>query len=248
MAPFVDLSGQRFGRLTAEHRVRDRKQVRWACKCDCGQRVVAYAGNLRKGATQSCGCFHKEILNARLVDLTGFRFGRLQVLGRAALAKDGNWRWRVVCDCGATRVVLGRRLRDGQTHSCGCLAREMTSARNKTLLATQNMEAANETIEYKAYRAMLSRCYNTKTKKYYLYGGMGVKVCQRWLDSYQNFLADMGRRPPNKTSLDRYPDPNGDYEPGNCRWATHSEQNSNRRPYKRIWRNKAKGIKYGRYA
>ena len=76
---------------------------------------------------------------------------------------------------------------------------------------------------------MKSRCYNPKNKKFYLYGGMGVKVCRRWRESFANFLADMGPRPSKRHSIDRYPDPWGDYEPDNCRWATPKQQRASRR-------------------
>jgi len=85
---------------------------------------------------------------------------------------------------------------------------------------------------YQSWSAMKLRCLNPNYKKFYLYGGRGIKVCDRWVESFENFLADMGQRPEGKT-LDRYPNKDGNYEPGNCRWATQEEQHSNRNKYVR---------------
>lgn len=80
---------------------------------------------------------------------------------------------------------------------------------------------------------MKNRCTNPKCQRYEIYGGRGIKVCDRWTASYEAFLADVGRRPGPEYSLDRYPDRDGNYEPGNVRWATRSEQMLNRRPFTR---------------
>src|SRR5687767_5549656 len=81
---------------------------------------------------------------------------------------------------------------------------------------------------YYSWSKLKSRCLNPKDKKYEYYGGKGVTVCDRWIDSFENFLEDMGERPSASHSIDRYPNKNGNYEPGNCRWATDKEQNRNR--------------------
>lgn len=83
---------------------------------------------------------------------------------------------------------------------------------------------------YSIWNMMKQRCYNSKHTAYPLYGGRGIRVCKRWLDSFQNFINDVGERPSLKHTIDRYPDKDGDYEPTNFRWATWHEQNLNRRP------------------
>lgn len=87
-------------------------------------------------------------------------------------------------------------------------------------------------VEYRTWWRMKTRCENPNSTSYKNYGGRGIRVCDRW-QSFENFYADLGDRPSPKHSLDRYPDNDGDYKPGNCRWATKSEQFENRRPYKK---------------
>lgn len=160
----------------------------------------------------------------RLVEMVGQKFGCLTVVSREPRAR-GQAYWRCVCDCGGEKVTAGQSLRIGATTSCGCL-RPDRSRKN----ATRHGHAATgkETPEYKAWNSAIQRCTNPNNKSFPHYGGNGIKVCKRWRQSFEAFLADMGPRPSSNHSLDRYPDRRGHYEPGNVRWATQDQQSENR--------------------
>jgi hypothetical protein len=153
----------------------------------------------------------------QLRDLLGQRFGRLVVVKQATSSPKGA-RWLCRCRCGNTREIAASNLK--RQRSCGCLAREKSSKRN----ATHHM---SRSPTYRSWCGMIQRCENPRAEGYELYGGAGIRVCKRWRESFEAFLADMGERPTGK-SIDRFPKRNGNYEPGNCRWATPSEQAQNR--------------------
>lgn len=158
-------------------------------------------------------------------DLTGQQFGDLVVRCRStSIPGDrGRSRWVCTCVCGGFTVVAARHLRDGRIVSCGC-RRQRTPAR---LRHGDGRRGAARTVEYNCWAAMHRRCYNPNVFAFEHYGGRGIKVCERWF-KYENFLADMGRRPTPQHSIDRI-DNDGDYTPQNCRWATKSEQRLNQR-------------------
>lgn len=156
-------------------------------------------------------------------DLAGQQFGRLKVLKVAADRK----RWICECSCGKRKEVNGYCLRKGISRSCGCLQKERARAAQLKHGDTNHNGAISR--EYVCWRSMRSRCSNRNNKSWDRYGGRGIKVCERWEKSFENFLADMGRKPSPEHSIERMEN-SSNYEPGNCKWATRSEQMKNRRP------------------
>lgn len=162
-------------------------------------------------------------------DLTGLRFDRLIVISEAKKIAPKKTRWNCLCDCGNYKEVDARHLISCKIRSCGCFRSENSSKANLTHGFTTNY---NQPPEYRAWRAMKTRCYSKNNKDYKNWGGRGIKVCDRWLNSFEFFLEDMGERPTKSHSLDRYPNINGDYEPSNCRWATTKQQSRGTRKNK----------------
>lgn len=154
--------------------------------------------------------------------MIGSRFGRLIVidlLPKKVTDRKSYAMARVRCDCGVVREVFAENLRAGRTTSCGCW-RARTAA-----IAGNPLE--RKSPEYRAWANMKDRCENPRHRRYLDWGGRGIRVCERWR-AFANFLADMGRRPSADHSLDRINN-DGNYEPGNVRWATSSEQAQNRK-------------------
>jgi hypothetical protein len=174
------------------------------CLCQCGREVSVRGANLRSRNTKSCGCSRRRSVPRNHGKMVMKRFCDCLVWGKGNPSSK-NPRWMVVCRCGLFYFQTEQKIRSGQP-LCRCSKRTYTS-----------------------WQKMIERCTYKKHPQFDDYGGRGITVCQRWRESFCAFLEDMGKRPEGMT-IDRYPNSDGNYEPGNCRWATTKQQAENRRP------------------
>jgi len=199
----------RFDRLAViERSGSDRAgRIMYRCRCKCGEECLVRGADLRSGHTKSCGCL--RAIKRYLGKIAWNTFGSLQVWCKVDEHERGvkpTTKWYVACRmCGqGFFIATTKQIRAGTKH-CVCLEPTRTS-----------------------WRDMIQRCTNKNHAQYKDYGGRGIGICDGWRNSFVSFMQDMGRRPEGKT-LDRYPNRNGNYEPGNCRWATKKDQAQNRR-------------------
>lgn len=216
MPKALELSGEKFGKLTVIEKT-DKKQngsILWKCKCDCGSYTYVKASHLKAGNTTSCGrCLSNQ-------DLSGRRFGRL-IAKRIAYRKRNFNYWLCQCDCGKEKIIRNDSLIKGSTRSCGCLASETA-----TKLNTKHNKWG--TRLYNIWNGMKQRCENENDTTYRNYGMREISVCDEWRDFEPFYDWAMANGYDDNLSIDRIY-VNGNYEPSNCRWATREEQDRNKR-------------------
>lgn len=162
-------------------------------------------------------------------DLTGRRFGMLEVIGRCENGKDGATRYLCRCDCQQLKKVMAKHLLGGTIDNCGC---QRVGRMRETKLRNGTMHGGRRTRLYRIWSSMKTRCNNPNTKRYRDYGGRGIKICEEWEESFAAFrkwALENGYE--DDLTIDRRDNDRG-YYPENCRWITIKEQQSNRRKRK----------------
>ena len=221
-----DITDQRFGRLVAKERIKKNGRTYWICECDCGNTKEVLLGHLTSGKIQSCGCLHRDLISENCLSIKpGDKFNRLTVIERYSPVGQKPVLWRCLCECGAETIVATDRLKGGHTKSCGCLHKEVLAQHTKT-------HGMTDTKLYNVWRGMITRCTLETSKEYKYYGAFGIKVCDEWKNSFENFYnwsiangydSSASR---HDMTIDRC-NPFEDYSPDNCRWVSMEVQASN---------------------
>lgn len=204
--------GKVFGKwIVIDEAIKEKRRSKgkhYNCECQCSTKQIITGGSLRSGSTTKC----KNCLKIDTANWIGKKFGKWIVLNdtdpintyKSFLCK---------CECGEERAIPATYLKRGKTKSCNPCAVKTHGKKGKSI--------------YNIWQGIRARCYNPNEPAYHNYGGRGIKVCERWINSFENFYADMGDRPKD-LQIDRINN-DGDYDPSNCRWVTPKENSNNRR-------------------
>ena len=183
----------------------------YLCQCDCGTQKIVKPHDITSGRSNQCRkCWANKLRNEN--DISGKSFGKWLVITREENDQSGNTRYIVQCKCGIKRSMIAASLTSGKSTQC----RRCSSTTH----------GHNRTPTNRTWIDIRARCYSPNNKGYKNYGGRGITMCDRWGESFENFMQDMGEKPKGLT-IDRI-DNDGNYEPSNCRWVTRSENNRNR--------------------
>ena len=199
------------------------EQAIYKVKCHCGNIFENTIGRIKSGNTKSCGCFKKNISENIIKNMVGKKFGTITVINYVKSENKKTY-YLTRCDCGKEKIRSKDVLVYNKIKSCGCERDKEASKRFQTHGYSKNYKMRKE---FQAWASILERCLNKNCRFYHRYGGRGITVCDEWKHSFTNFINDMGDAPGKEYSIDRI-DPDGNYEPKNCRWTTRDIQNINK--------------------
>lgn len=231
----LDLFGQKFGLLTVtNHGISIKSAFHYDCQCDCGNTILMSSQRLRKETEINCGCVQTQKRNK----VIGKAFGRWTVTSeketRSSPAGNVSTYYVCECSCGNKKWVSLSNLNNGTSTSCGCWKIEATKLSNTSHgHARRSGRTKKEEVLYRTWNHIKARCYNPSSPDFKLYGGQGVTMSNEWLDNFGTFWIDVGPTWKQGSSLQRYPNPFGNFDRDNWRWATQKELENNRKDSKR---------------